>query len=226
MLEPRLPRLVFVVSAALLAACAAPYTVRTVPRGHTQVHVSLGGPLVDSLGPPLPIPAVILGAQYGITDDWNVSGMFHLLAALYETGGLEATVTRGILKQRGRIPELTASLRLTQLFSAEAYRIYPELEAFVSYLFARRWLLYFGLSTLYDFFWEGDHHFRFHWAPTLGLDVRFARRYAVGVAFRWASPQMNTEDLVVDYSSPGEYGIVFVQLAFRVEIQGYEELSR
>ncbi len=208
-----------------LSACAAPYTVRTVPKGHTALHLSAGGPLVEALGPPLPIPAVLAGAQYGLTDDWNISGMFHLLAAFYETGGLEATVTRRILRQRGWVPEVTASLRVTQLFSKEAYRVYPELEAFASYLLGRRWLLYFGLSTLYDFFWEGEHHFRFHWAPTLGLDVRFARRFALGLALRWASPQMDTRPLVVDYASPGERGMIFVQLAFRVELCGWPELA-
>ncbi|MCD6499241.1 MAG: hypothetical protein J7M25_13195 [Deltaproteobacteria bacterium] len=216
---------VAIAASVAASGCAAPYTVRNVGRGHTALHLSVGGPLVSNLGVPAPIPATVIGAQYGITDDWDISGSFHLLAAFYKTSGLDVGVTRRILTQKKWIPEWTATLRLSQLTNFHEYRIYPELESYASYLLGRRWLLYFGMSTLYDFFWDKGRHFRIQWGPALGLDVRFAKRYAVGVAFRWISPNLDREALAVDYVAPGHLGSIFVQLAFRVNIQGWKHGS-
>ncbi len=203
------------------AGCAAPYTVRTVGKGHTALHASFGGPLVSNLGPPLPLPAGVVGAQYGILDVLDLSGSFHVLPAFYKTVGIDLGVTGRIVKQRGGIPELTATLRLSQMFDTGAYRIFPELEAYASWLLGRRWLLYVGMHTLYDFFWHRDHHVRVHWGPVVGCDLRFAKRYALGLAVRWVSPNLDTYPQTVDYVAPWNRGMIFVQLGFHINIQGW-----
>ena len=202
----------------LLGACAAPHTVRTVGKGKTALNVSMGGPLFSNLVPGMPVPNIAVGAQYGITDAWDVHSNFHVLPAVYRNLALDAGVTRRLVRQRkGKWwPELTLTLRLNMITSFHAFRLYPELHGYASYLFKNRWLLYLGMTTFYDFFWEKGNHFRMHWGPTLGCDVRFAKRYSVGLSFRWISPQEDTSRLTLEWASPGRQGWFFIQVSFRV----------
>jgi hypothetical protein len=198
-----------------LWGCGYPHTVRNVGAGQTALHASVGGPLFDNLGAPIPIPAVMVGAQRGVTDWWDAHASLNLLAAAYRTAGIDAGSTLRLLRQRGGVPEVTGTLRLSLLTNfVDGARVYPELEAFASWLVGRRWLLFGGLSTLYDFFWRTGP--RVHWAPTLGAEVGFGRRYSLGLALRWISPQAETDRLAVDYVAPGGQGMVAIQIGFKV----------
>lgn len=207
------------------AGCAFPYTVRNVGAGKTALNLSVGGQMVDNLGAPLPVPAVVAGGQHGLTEAWDVHGSFHLLAALYKMMGIDMGATRRLLREQGWIPEVTASLRLSMLTNfSDGFRIYPELESYASYLLARRWLVFFGITTLYDFFWPKDSHVRVHWGPCLGAEVRFARRYSAGLALRWVSPQQETDRVVVGYV--GGQGMLSIQLGFKVNLGTWGEGSQ
>lgn len=227
--RPRAPRratMAFVVAAfalGLASACTMPHTVRTVGKGHTAVNVGFGGPLVHNIGGAVPAPDVTVGAQHGLTDAWDVHGSFHLLPAVFKNLGLDVGVTRRLLVQKGGAPEWTATLRLNVLTNFEAFRIYPELESYVSWRVRRRWLLYAGMTTFYDFFWVKEHHFRMHWGPVLGFEVRLGRRHALGLALKWISPQVNSEEQAVSYVAPGRLGLVFVQIGYRVSFRGWKE---
>lgn len=197
-------------------ACAAPYTVRTVGQGSVALRASVGGPLISNLGAPVPIPAAVVGGTYGVADGWDVHGSFHVTAAVYKMAGVDMGVTRRLWRQRGAIPEVTATLRLSLLGNLAELRAYPELEAYASYLVRRRALLYLGLSTLYDFFPERDGSLRVHFGPVIGADLRLRRRHSLGLALRWVSPQEDTRKLVVDY--PGGLGLILVQIGYQAHL--------
>jgi hypothetical protein len=198
-----------------LWGCAYPYTVRTVGEGQTALHASVGGPLFSNLGAPLPVPAVVVGGQHGVTDWWDAHASLHILAAAYKTAGIDAGSTLRLLRQRGGRPEVTGTFRLSLLTNfVDGARVYPELEAYASWLLRRRVLLFGGFATLYDFFWRTGP--RVHWGPCLGVEVSLGRRYALGLALRWISPQAETDRLAVDYVSPGGQGSFAVQLGFKV----------
>lgn len=216
-----LSRGLLLAGALLGGGCAAPYTVRTAGKGHTVVHASFGGPLIGNIGGAVPVPAVVLGAKYGLTDDWDVHGAVHLLPTAFRTPGIDVGITRRLLKERGAIPEITATLRLPLLTDFRSARVYPELEAYASYLLRRRALLYLGMTTLFDFFWDRDPHVKVHFGPVIGADVRFRQRYSMGLALRWISPQEDYGSLVVDYISPGKLGMFMVQLGFQGNLSGW-----
>lgn len=210
---------VVLVGLFVLSGCSYPYAVRNVGQGKTAVNLSVGGQLIDNLDVVVPVPAVVASAQHGLTEAWDVHGSLHFLAAAYKTLGYDIGATRRLFRQQGWRPELTASVRLGMLTNfADAFRIYPELEAFASYLLKRRWLTYLGMSTFYDFFWDGT---RIHWGPALGGEFRFARHWAAGLALRWISPHQDTSRLVAGYASPGSRGMVLLQLALRVNLEGW-----
>ena len=201
--------------AAALGGCAYPYTVRNVGADQTVLYASVGGPLFDNLGAPVPIPAVVVGAQHGVTDFWDAHASLHVLAAVYKMAGIDAGSTLRLLRQRGGVPEVTGTLRLSLLTDFEdGARVYPELEAYASWLLRGRVLVFGGLFTLYDFFWRTGP--RVHWGPCIGAEVSLGRRYALGLALRWISPQAQTDRLAVDYVSPGGQGSFAIQLGFKV----------
>jgi hypothetical protein len=215
----RIPILVALVS--LATSCALPHTVRTAGAGRTVLHASLGGPLVDNLGAPVPVPAVVVTAQHGLTDAWDLYGSFHVLPAVFGNLGIDFGTTRRLMQQRRAIPEWTLSLRVSFLTDFTEARAYPEVESHVSWIVGRRWLLYAGLHTLWDFFHVGDTPGRVLWGPVLGADVRFGRRWAFGLALRWVSPQEDTGRLVVGHAAPGHLGMFFVQLGLRVSLPSW-----
>lgn len=203
----------------LAAGCAAPYTVRTAGKGKTALHASVGGPLVGNFGGAVPAPAVVFGARRGLTDDWDIHGSFHLLPTIFGAPGIDVGVTRRIVRERGLLPEITATFRLPLLTDFRTARVYPEVEAYASYLIRDRALLYFGATALFDFFWPKDQHLRMIWGPVLGTDVRFRKRYALTLALRWISPQSDTSIQVVDYITP--LGMLFIQLGFQANLGGW-----
>ena len=198
-----------------LWGCAYPYNVRNVGAEQTALYASVGGPLFDNLGAPIPIPAVVVGAQHGVTDFWDAHASLHVLAAVYKMAGIDAGSTLRLLRQRGGVPEVTGTFRLSLLTNFEdGARVYPELEAFASWLLRGRVLLFGGLNTFYDFFWHGGP--RVHWGPCVGAEVQLGRRYALGIAVRWISPEASTDRLVVEYVTPGGQGTLAIQLGFKV----------
>ena len=200
-----------------LWGCAYPYAVRNVGAGETALHASVGGPFFDNLGAPIPIPAVVVGAQHGVSDAWDAHASLNILAAVYRMAALEAGSTLRLVRQRGAVPEVTGTARASILTNfVDGFRIYPELEAYASYLVRQRWLLFGGLSTHYDFFWRTGP--RVHWGPALGAEVRLGGRYSLGVALRWISPQAVTDNLAVDYVAPGGQGMLVMQLGFKVQL--------
>jgi hypothetical protein len=210
------PLLAFLPLGLLLGACAAPYTVRTVGKGQVALRASVGGPLLGNFGPAVPAPAAVVGGSYGVAEGWDVHGSFHVTAAAFRMAGVDLGATRRLVRQRGAVPEVTATLRLSLLGNLAELRAYPELEAYASYLLRRRVLLYLGLTTLYDFFPERDGAVRVHFGPVVGADLRLRRRHSLGVALRWISPQEDTGKLVVDYV--GGRGLVLIQLGYQAHL--------
>jgi len=59
-------------------ACTTTHSARTVGQGNLGVGVSLGGPLLTSLGPPIPVPNLFAGVRYGLRDDLDLSAHTNL----------------------------------------------------------------------------------------------------------------------------------------------------
>lgn len=87
----------------LAGACAPTHAGRTVGRGVLQVEGALGGPFIENLGPPIPVPNLPIGARYGVTDRIDVAAHVNVLPMIM--GGfmtLDAGATFGILRHEGR----------------------------------------------------------------------------------------------------------------------------
>lgn len=66
----------------LFFSCTAMHQVRTVGKGNVAVEVTIGGPVLTNLGPPLPIPNVFIGGRFGILKDLDIAAHLNVFAPI------------------------------------------------------------------------------------------------------------------------------------------------
>ena len=65
-----------------MVSCTTTHSARTVGKDNLGLEASLGGPITTSLGAPIPIPNLFLGARYGLLDDLDISVNYNLTAPI------------------------------------------------------------------------------------------------------------------------------------------------
>lgn len=96
---------------ALAAGCSTVHGVRPVGKGVVQVDASLGGPITELFGAPVPLPITTVGATVGVSDKTNVHAAFHPTgAALFGIVTIDAGVSTQLLAPKGARPRLMADL--------------------------------------------------------------------------------------------------------------------
>ncbi len=200
---------------------------RTVGRGNSELHVSVGGPFFARLGPAIPVPHTHVGGRYGVTDWMDVDGSVNLLALPYGLLALDAAVNVQLFRKPGGIAWASSARIHTfgDLDDAPGVRAYPEIGLHVGTTLQRaRWLhVYGGSLAAFSLRAPTDK-------PTVFVSTFAGAEWLIGgatsqhnrqhgVAFQavWINP-WNTSPSVLDYRP--RYGAVALYLAYRLRFGG------
>lgn len=182
--------------------CAPSHAGRTLGRRVLQIEGGLGGPLVQNLGTPIPIPNVPLGVRYGLTDRLDVAGHTNLLT--FFTGGflvLDAELTVGLIRHEGRRgPNLATSVGFAFLSDFQTgARFTPMFDIAGGYTID--WFtIYGGVEVLIDP-WSQSVHID----PMVGVEFDI-RNFTLFGTFIWYHPFGDGYQNSFEYVSPGDHG--------------------
>ncbi|MFZ5433515.1 MAG: hypothetical protein ACOZB3_07055 [Calditrichota bacterium] len=117
--------------------------MRNLPVGaqKMQVSASLGGPMVDAFSRTIPIPYGLVGATYGVSNEFEVYIDYHVTASAFKFLGVTPGVVYFPRLPWGRlVPAIGADGLIFSDLSAT--RIYPELTASTAYRLSEQWTPY------------------------------------------------------------------------------------
>ena len=96
----------------LLFSCAAHTNIEPTGRGNYQGSLNFGGPIVSAFNTKVPIPYFSAGLDYGLNEELDINGNFHILPLFYEFAGAEVGASYYPIINDGYIPTLGLGGRL------------------------------------------------------------------------------------------------------------------
>lgn len=192
--------------------CGATQPVRVLDEGATKASFSLGGPIIELGGAPIPIPYLTIGAMHGYTNDLTLTANAHLLSAALGDIGLDAGAAMRLCKQEGAIPEVTGKLQL-YLFDNIARglntpRFFPMISFNGSYLIGESSLVYAGIDNLFQLSKPA-----YILSPFIGTEFYISHRISGQFEAKWMAANVNTAHGVFEgYASLGGSGNIGVFL--------------
>ncbi len=210
---------VFVSFVVLATGCAAGYGARTSGKGNLEVSASVGGPMFENLGTPMPIPMAHVGGYYGLTEDLDVAVGAHVLAAVYGTLGGDLGA-RYQLWRRSDDAALAASAQVNVFAGTRdglRPRVFPEAGIHGQWPLGGRWFALGGIDALAQLDPPRGKPPIFA-APYLGAERRIGARSAIGLTLGWISPWQDSTS-VIDYA-PATSGAFAVELGYRRLLTG------
>jgi hypothetical protein len=208
-----------VLLAAMAAGCAARHGARTAGKGNVEISATVGGPVFHNMGAPIPLPLAHAGAHYGLTDDLDVGGGIHAVAALYGTVGVDVGARYQLWKRSDGAA--VAASAVVNAFAGTRdglqARFFPELGVHGQLPFAGRYLALGGVDTLLQFDPPEDKPPVLA-APYLGVERAVGTRSAVNFTLGWISPWQDSTS-VIDYA-PGTLGAIAIHIGYRRKLDG------
>ena len=213
------------------AGCAAPNLSRTVGRGNAELHASAGGPFVNALGPPLPVPHTNVGGRVGLSNRVDLDANVNLLAMAFQVLMLDVATNVQLYRRRGGLA-VAGSTRLYLLGDLDeppATRLYPELGLHAGGPIPRvDWLHLYGGQTLTVSPNPPRDGSAIFWTPFLGVEFLMpyqrarrgrTRQHGVAIHTSWMNPH-EQRDTVLGYQ-PGR-GALAVHLGYRLRFGGLD----
>jgi hypothetical protein len=197
--------------ALLAGACAQSRVIQPLPPGQSSLGASLGGPMVQVGGNPLPVPILEAGGAHGLRERLAATGNIDLTALLYGTLHIEpGVVWHPIVHDRGPLPSLALSGSLHVLSDFDDLLVAPHLAAIASWPVARRHLVYGGIDTAVAL----QTYSRVVIGPLIGGEYRHGR-LGFGLELKWLAPYYDVEPTAPRWISPGEQGFLSVIIGFQ-----------
>ena len=137
----------------IFSSCSTIRHAETLDEDEHRVGLSVGGPLFDNLGLPIPMPNVSVDYQYGITDDFSAGGAVYITPIIFGLFGMvELDAALSLLRQNGLVPNLTVNGNIIIVTDFLDFRLYPQIGLIPSWRLAPEVLLYTGTVLFFDFF--------------------------------------------------------------------------
>lgn len=204
--------------ALLLGGCTTVHGVRPVGKGALSVEGSLGGPLTEVYGAPIPVPFSAVGATYGVSDRAQVHAAWHPSpTAFFNLFGADAGASMVLVDQDGARPRLMGDLTLTLIAGDNepdapegGVRLFaqPTLNAAWDWGKNRRQTFYTG-ATVFTQPLPSVHALP---ALVVGQWWGAGPRLHLTTELKWIAPWQSSADLTPTYYAPGSLGAVAVQL--------------
>jgi hypothetical protein len=205
-----------------LAACATTHTLEPVGKNRLRMNASLGGPVLNLGGAPIPLPIATVNAAYGVEDDVDVHVGLHPVALAFNPG--EGSVP--LLGMNGGVTwHPLQRFRNALAIGGELYGFANRRDAVV---FGNAWIGGAGRPTRWLLLGGGIHNLlrvgvtspefdtRTFWTPTVFLLARFnpTERIGIDIEPRWYAFSQNTAILTPNWVSLGGIGAVGVTVGF------------
>jgi hypothetical protein len=208
----RLAVLLPLVLGALALGCGAHTSLEPLGRGQLSPHVSVGGPIVEAFGGNIPIPYLLVGADYGLSEDVNLSGGLHLLPLPYGVLGADLGVTYFLLANEGWRPTLGLGPRAYVFASLREgvdtrAMVLPVVSGSAAWAVPRG-MGYLGADLavpLSDADYDQEAA-AVLLSPFVGYRWDFARRYALHLELKWHGANVGTDEVVTEYTALGGRG--------------------
>lgn len=210
----------------LFAGCSTTHGVRPLGKGAVSIDASLGGPITEVFGLPIPLPITTVGATVGATDTTDVHAAIHpTAAAMFGIGAAEVGVSQQLLAPAGARPRLSADLTLLGAAGdldpdhapEGGFRLFvqPTVLAGWDYGKEQQHTVYTGFTA----FSEAVDPV----AAVGGLVL--GNRFGLGpshldVELKWLNPWDNAESVVPEYAAPGLQGAVSLQFGYGFRFGG------
>ena len=191
--------------ASVTASCATSHFARPLGRGNVVGQASLGGPIVEVSGAPIPAPILDVGAGYGASDRWDVYARADVTAAAYGDLHLEpGAAFHPIVREAGAVPTVTLAGSAHLLTDFHEARVGPQLSALAAWRVGalHRHLIYLGV----DAGTRVTSRTRVLAGPFAGAEVRVGRRAGLVLEVKWLSPWYDVRPLAPTWISPGDRG--------------------
>jgi hypothetical protein len=210
----------------LASGCSTVHGVRPIGKGAVSVDASLGGPLTEVFGLPIPLPITTLGATVGATDTTDVHAAVHpTAAAMFAIGAGEVGVSQQFLAPSGARPRLSGDLTFLGAGGDLApdhkpdggfrFFVQPTVLAGWDYGKASQHTVYAGFTA---FCQPADE---LHAVGGFVLGNRFGLgRSHLDVELKWLDPWDDTEKIVPEYVSPGWQGAISLQFGYGFRFGG------
>lgn len=210
------------------SACATSRAVAPLERGQHGIISSLGGPLVQFGGAPIPLPIASVGYRYGIDGKTDIhSSVYISPPILFGVGGIDVGAARELVSAKGARPRLMVDVTAYSFFGNVAkgkpdggFRLYPDVTAMLTWDLGEKAIaagrahhLYVGL----DNFFQPFPTFHYYLTPIVGAEVRASKAVGVQLELGWSAPWVDTTPLQPVWYGPGNLGAA----SFKIGINGY-----
>ena len=100
----------------LMSACGALNTARPLDKGEHRVGITGGGAVLKALGPPIPLPNLVIEGQSGLSPvqgrPLDVNYGINTTALAFGTVGLHGGISHLLVEQSGAVPSISVTERL------------------------------------------------------------------------------------------------------------------
>jgi hypothetical protein len=206
----------------LATGCSTVHGVRPLGKGAVQVEASLGGPITEVYGAPIPLPISTIGATFGVSDRTDVHAALHPTGlALFGLFAADAGVSYELLPPHGARPRLMADLTLIGAGGgvvadepAGGFRLFarPTLTGSWDWGKGDRHALYASLGGFVEP-WPGVHGFG---TIAVGNQWGLPKKTTLTTQVEWIAPYASTTSLTPHYYAPGDLGAISFQLGLAV----------
>lgn len=210
----------------LTGGCSTVHGIRPIGKGAVSVDASLGGPITQVFGMPIPLPLTTVGATVGATDTTDVHAAVHpTAAAMFGIGAGEVGVSQQFLAPRGARPRLSADLTLLGAAGdvdpdsapEGGFRFFfqPTALAGWDYGKAGQHTVYTGFTA----FCEAADPLAAVGGVVLGNRFGFGRSH-LDLELKWLNPWDDAEPVVPEFAAPGLMGAVSLQFGYGFRFGG------
>lgn len=201
-------------ASVFLAGCGTMNAARPLDPGTHQVGVTFGGPFTTQLGPPVPIPNLVVEGRSGLNPlgsvPWDVNYGVNLTPFAFGMTGLHGGASFHPLSQQGARPAVSFTERLlvynnlldsTKPAEARAWWGLNEIDVTASWKLGHH-LLYVGMSDAIDL---ADPEWLI--SPFIGTELRpKGGRFAWQFESRWLGANFSPDVYDVSWLNTGDPG--------------------
>ncbi|TNE53618.1 MAG: hypothetical protein EP338_10225 [Bacteroidetes bacterium] len=208
----------------LLLACSPARFVEPLEKGKWALGASLGGPVLDFEGLPVPTPITSVEAGYGLDSSLTIHGALHTSAALFGNAQVDLGLTYRLRKQQAWYPAVSASASLNTIydFDDRSAKLWPIVDLNAYWHYGSRenyWYLgvnnYFELSPTMANDQAQKHHWIFN--PQLGHILKGKRGgWEFLAELKFLAPNVRNTYAFIPYKSlTGQFGASGIYIGFR-----------
>jgi len=206
---------------ALWLACAPTRALAPLEAHQAAVTASLGGPIVEFAGAPIPLPITSVGVIYGLDGKTNLhAAVYPTNLALFGVFGFDVGASRELVTPDGPRPRVMVDVSAYTFAGNVAegdpkggFRLFPDASVIVSWPIPggaeqARTIPYVGV----DNFVEVLPSPRYVPSLVFGDQLRVGKRVGLQLEGKWVAPWVDTDPLVPHWYGVRRRGAFSVQL--------------